>query len=238
MPSQMEINELMEQASVALQRMAYLHCEALSLQALAQAREAQDWWAYARILMPLQESRRQRRMIAMEGTLLIAPEMDEAQLLAAMGTPAAGAIVLTPPWSTEKVNALAIKLHDQQAYAEVFFARPGESLWVFESTGTLHATCEMPAPPGDWLNRPILNEQLKSLPTDTQQRDPAGWLLAASEKLGDSALAKLDKGQSLAGQVAHLEACLSVVTDHEIIHQTLFETVRALARESADAGRG
>ena len=61
------IPELMERASVALVDMDYLQCEALCLKALALARAAADWAAYARIVLPLQEARRQRRMIALDG---------------------------------------------------------------------------------------------------------------------------------------------------------------------------
>ena len=63
-----DLNTTMEHASAALQSMDYAACEAGCLTALAMAGNARRWSDYARILLPLQESRRQRRMIAVDGT--------------------------------------------------------------------------------------------------------------------------------------------------------------------------
>jgi hypothetical protein len=63
------IDSLMQQAIDALTRMQYLACETLCLRALAAASELGSWDSYARILLPLQESRRQRRLIAADGAI-------------------------------------------------------------------------------------------------------------------------------------------------------------------------
>lgn len=55
------LDPLMETASSALARTDYVTCEVLCLQALAKARETQDWDTYLHILRPLQEARRWRR---------------------------------------------------------------------------------------------------------------------------------------------------------------------------------
>src|SRR5690606_17570305 len=61
------LDDIMERASRSLAAMDYLTCERLCVEALAAARRAQDWSYYARILLPLQEARRQRRLIAADG---------------------------------------------------------------------------------------------------------------------------------------------------------------------------
>jgi len=65
------LDALMEDASRALAEMDYLTCESLCLKALAAAREDGNWAYYKRILLPLQEVRRQRRMIAADGDVVL-----------------------------------------------------------------------------------------------------------------------------------------------------------------------
>ena len=70
MPTQArDVDAIMEDASQALSRMDYLSCETFCLKALSLARRAKRWPVYARILLPLQETRRQRRMIAAAGVI-------------------------------------------------------------------------------------------------------------------------------------------------------------------------
>ena len=55
---------------------------------------------------------------------------------------------------------------------------------------------------------------------------PADWFLDAAERLGDAVLdgvAARDARQ----RVAELEACLEAAPDHEILHQRLWDAVKA-----------
>ena len=77
------IDQIMERASERLLAMDYLECERLCSQALAQARAAGDFERYARILLPLQEARRQRRQIAVDAGVAVLgePRLEPAQVL-------------------------------------------------------------------------------------------------------------------------------------------------------------
>ncbi len=65
------IDDIMEAASRALERTDYLESERLCLQALAMAHEQRDFDTYARILLPLQECRRQRRQLAADAGVFV-----------------------------------------------------------------------------------------------------------------------------------------------------------------------
>lgn len=100
------IDELMERASVELVAMRYGSCEALSLEAMGLAREAGDFERIARIALPLQEARRQRRQIAEDaGTFVITGRRLEAGAI--LDEHPVGCLLLTdPPYSQGDADAL------------------------------------------------------------------------------------------------------------------------------------
>src|SRR5438552_3916184 len=63
---QKKIDELMNKASEALTRTQYFEAERLAHKALSMARQDNDFETMARIVMPLQESRRQRFQQALD----------------------------------------------------------------------------------------------------------------------------------------------------------------------------
>src|SRR5688500_8837657 len=65
------LQELCESGQESLMRMDYLRAEALLVEAEAHAWEARDWDTLARLYMPLQETRRQRRLRCGEGTVAL-----------------------------------------------------------------------------------------------------------------------------------------------------------------------
>lgn len=102
------IDELMEQASQKLVAMDYLACERLCLVALALAREARDFQRYARILLPLQEARRQRRQIAADAGVVVLgePRLAAEQVLDAH--PGGCLMLLSPPYSPDDEAAVRV----------------------------------------------------------------------------------------------------------------------------------
>lgn len=104
------LDSTMQQASEALARMDYLTCEALCLEALASARSSEQWSYYARILMPLQECRRQRRMIACDAGVFT-DTTDVAE----------GVIVFTPPHTAESVDEVDRAMRQSRRHVEVLF---------------------------------------------------------------------------------------------------------------------
>ena len=104
------LDSTMEAASEALARMDYLTCEDLCLEALAAARHAKRWAYYARVLMPLQECRRQRRMIACDTGVFVNPT-DVAE----------GVIVITPPRGVDDAAAVDRSARESRRHVEVLF---------------------------------------------------------------------------------------------------------------------
>lgn len=236
MPSQAPtIDDIMDRASEALARMDYLACEQDCLSALAVAREAHDWANYARILLPLQESRRQRRMIAAEGAFRFgtAEAVDDAPALL-LGHDAVS-IVITLPNDAELARQAGAFARRNRRYVEVLFAdcAVDAPTWTLRSVAGPAVSCSMPAPPTDWLDVWIDCTGRRFESTDESPmpvkgaRQPADWFLEACERLGDAALATVPDGGDATQRIAALEQCLDVVTDHEILHQRLGDAARA-----------
>lgn len=90
-----ELQTKMEAASVALVQREYLKCERLCMESMAIAFAANDFDTYARILLPLQESRRLRRQTAEDaGVFVVDEKMDAGAILDAYGV---GCLVLVRP---------------------------------------------------------------------------------------------------------------------------------------------
>src|SRR5690242_5745264 len=100
------LDDIVESASSALVKMDYLTCEALCLDALTEARRRGDWEYYARILLPLQEARRQRRIIAAEGVVALGVNAAEPSIKSKIESLNAGSIVLTRPSSVADARTL------------------------------------------------------------------------------------------------------------------------------------
>jgi hypothetical protein len=228
------LDELMEQASQALARMDYLTCERLCVQALGQARQQKRWAYYARILLPLQEARRQRRQIAAEGTI----RLGTASLA---GAPAdwldqltAGCILVTHPHTADDAKALADAVHEKQRFVEVLFAdcEITDDPWRVRSFQGPRIEVRRPAPPDAWRDRWIqAEEHAEPAPAD-QSQTPADWFLDTSEALGDAATEKIEaRSDAIPGgeqRVWLLEEALPVTADHEILHQKLGDAARAI----------
>ncbi|MCC7147468.1 MAG: hypothetical protein IT443_13580 [Phycisphaeraceae bacterium] len=218
------IANLMESASQALAGMEYLACESLCLKALAAAREEEDWDGYARILLPLQESRRQRRQIAADGTVRLGTTQLDGPIEKWLGTLAPGCVVLTRPWTTQDAAKLAEVSRRQGLFVEWLCCENESDAanWRLSAAEGLELNCQRPAPAAElcekWLAGP-------GAPAATE------WFLTTCEVLGDLALAQVDAPLGSGERVAQLEACLRVVTDHEILHQRLWEAARALPRK-------
>lgn len=247
------LDETMQQASQALARMNYLGCEALCLDALARAQAAGDWEYFARVLMPLQEARRQRRMIAAEGTILLGTRTRAGDAPAILARVVTGCVVLTRPHTAQDAVELETLARRQRRYVEVLWAdNPADATtWTVRSTvAGPPASSSMDAPPADWVDRwmdpnsstgprPRATHRTRAPDGGTRPRvdtpgmTPADWFIDASERLGDAALetARFSSGDDQV-RFQLLRGCLEVVHDHELIHQALAEAARRLARRA------
>lgn len=234
--SDQELNSLMDRASKALVDRRYLLGEALCLQALEMARTFPDWDYYARIVLPLQECRRHRRMIASEGEVRLGCStlQNPAEMLAQHPT---GCLLLTYPWSREQARQLARLARMQNQYFIVLWANSqvGDSLWMIQPfQGGNQTQISLPAPPADWRDRWIQPAEkpaaAKSMPSTMR---PADWFIDASERQGDALLASLSAPLDSPSSLLELSQLVEAACDHEILHQRLAEAARALHHQSA-----
>lgn len=239
------IDKLMEKASQALVQMDYLTCENDCLQALSMARQAGEWVLYARILLPLQECRRQRRMTAADGWVMLGCK--SAQLaLDTIRDQGPGCLVLTHPLTPEQAQDLSLDLCRRKLYLELLYADNAskDNPWTLRSLHGPAVTATADAPPAGWLNRVLAENEpwpeqttgSKSAPKSASKSTkgikprPSDWFINATEKLGDAALATVAAPLGSLERVDQLEACLRVVVDHEILHQRLADAARALTQ--------
>lgn len=128
-----EIDQIMERASERLAAMRYLDCEALCRRALDLAREREDFDRYARILLPLQEARRQRRQIAVDAgvTVLAGPERSSAEQI--LDAHRQGCLLLiAPPYSEADERAVRELAAERELYVEVLVLEPRRLRGMFE----------------------------------------------------------------------------------------------------------
>ncbi len=113
------IDQIMEQASNELVAMNYATCEKLCMDALRLARAAEDFERYARILLPLQESRRLRRQTAVDaGVFVLAgrPRLSPSEILELH--PRGCVVLLSPPYTRDDVKAVRDAAFKAGAYVE------------------------------------------------------------------------------------------------------------------------
>lgn len=221
------LDAMMDNASRALVAMDYLECERLCVQAQVMARDAEEWTYYARIALPLQESRRQRRMIAAEGTIRVGTSDLKDAPINWLERVTPGCLVVTPPHTPEQAAQLHQMAHQRRLHVEVLYARPGESSWRLATFTGRAAECDVPSPPHECLHRWL------SDPADARRQDAADWFIDATEALGDAMIAGITEPEGTRSRIAALEACLDALPDHEKLHQRLTDAARAM-RPNAD----
>lgn len=212
-----ELDQVMERASRELTDMDYLACEAACLEGLAIARESEDWTGYARVLMPLQECRRQRRMIAADAGVQLGTN-------ACWNDPRNGCVAVTHPLDAAAAQDIVRQAAEQRRHAEVLWCdNPADAeTWTVRTFTGADVACEVPAPPADAINQRLT-------PDDSHGQAAAHWFIAASEALGDAALSAVEAPLGSAARLEQLEAMVAAVGDHEILHQRLGDAARALA---------
>jgi len=208
------LDQIMEDASQRMAVLDYLGAEALCLQALAHARGQQHWGDYARVLLPLQECRRQRRMTAADATIQLGTDHGIPPLHE-------GCLLLTHPATADQAATLLTSAGNEQRCVEVLWADNPASAdrWTLRSFSGPNVSCEVAAPAGLPLNQPL---------QDTAIAQAAHWFIGASEALGDAALAQVSAPLGSLERIEQLEARVAAISDHEILHQRLGDAARAM----------
>ncbi|MEM6506184.1 MAG: hypothetical protein AAF711_12135 [Planctomycetota bacterium] len=217
------LDDLMEIASQALADMDYARCESLCVEALGQASEQNDWVIYQRVLLPLQEARRQRRQAALDGPVLLGTINPQSKIESQIKGRDQGCVVLTWPSTPSDLLSLSGWVRENKRPIELLFAdnTPETATWKITSTSGPVLSIDLPAPKQDWIGRWVD-------PSSLTPPTPAHWFMQASEALGDAALAAIEPAPDSLDYLRALEAALSCVDDHEILHQRLASAAKAI----------
>ncbi|MEM9252758.1 MAG: hypothetical protein AAGB29_10450 [Planctomycetota bacterium] len=228
------IDELMEAASRALVALDYVGCERRCVEALGLAEAAGEWAMVAAIVLPLQEARRQRRIVATEGVLRIG-EPGDGVWPGSWRAQGSGWWVEVSEASVRRVSAARAAMREAGVLGEVMSAVERAGAWVVcgESSGGRVLEVVVDAPDWAWLGSELG-------PEDAAHDAAAAWLIEASERLGDAAIAAVDEPMGTVERVKAMEAMVGVFDDHEKLHQAWAEAARAAdaAGLSRSAGGG
>ena len=202
----------MEKASVALVATDYGEAERCCLKALAIARQANDFDLMARICLPLQEARRQRRHAACD-----VPGCCVAGVMPAGETPAAGRWLLVPPLVGIDGRTLRDLAARRGVPVMVLVREPQarSGRWPIVGVGT-------------GPREPVVVRVQVEPPADPSSPDLA-WFMAAQESLGDAAIAKAPRGVPADHHVDDMLDLLEAVPDHEKLIQATAQACREAA---------
>jgi hypothetical protein len=209
-----EIELGMEQVEAALRERRWFAAESLAAEAVRKARAAGRFGEIARILLPLQEARRQRAAEASEkGKVRILDEHPPE------GSPIdSGLLLVQPPLVGADARRLRLAALEQEVPLLVACREPL----------TRANTCPIVA-----IGETTLRVRIE--PPRRPEAPTKAWFLAALEQLGDAAIAAIDPGQDLVRRIDHLIACLETHPDHEKLHQVLAELCREADRRGVVA---
>lgn len=249
----------MELASQHLVHRRYFEAERICAECLRKALALRDFDRLARIVLPLQEARRQKRDLAIDaGRVLVVngelPSEDDLQ---------PGCYLVEPP-RVGVDGRLLREAADRRGVPAVVVVREPETrdgLWPIVAVGpvTIRTKVKPPAPEEPPATRRRVGRARGSpVPKRTKSgkrpaeaaaavaeaaRKPATgaatipavpsprWFLEASEALGDAAIASVPTTAHPVSQVHLYADLLEAHPNHEKLHQRLEESARAAARD-------
>jgi len=198
----------MERASAALARSKYFECERLAAEALELAHAGHDYDRMSRILLPLQEARRNRRLAALDlGRVTVVEQMP------AEGEPIKpGCYLIQPPLVGADGRELRERALATDVPVVVVVREPKTraGLWPVVMIGPVTVRARV---------KPPAKETKIELP----------WFVAAGEALGDAAIDEVDPEIPVVERVAALLDRLNTVVDHEKLHQRLMDACHEAA---------
>lgn len=229
------IDRIMDQASLALEATRYFEAERLCKKALLKAHHALDFERMARIALPLQEARRQKRQLAVDAAFLghAAPGLHLVDHRRNIPEPVPGCYLFQPPL----IGADARHFRDLADAAEtpalVLCREPltRDGLWPIVAVGSISLRTKIPPP---FRVQRVESAPCKDGTTAADApRISREWVEAAAEALGDAALARLPAADPAAWIVEDLLDALDAHPDHERLHQALADACRRAALEPA-----
>lgn len=228
------IDRLMERASVALERTRYFEAERFCKDALRRAFEASDFERMARILLPLQEARRQKRQLAIDANRSVVLG-DSDLMMACVQDILPGLYLFQPPLLGIDARNFREEADARGVPTFILCREPltRDGKWPLVAVGqvSFRVRVDPPMP---------LERNEKSVTKDSfTGSDPPDhiWFESAAEALGDAAIAKLNMNEPGAWRVDDLMNYLSAHPDHEKLHQRLEEACRQALSESLPEDR-
>lgn len=220
----------MDRASRALAEMRYFEAERQCARALDRAYRSRDYERMARIVLPLQEARRQIRQLATDsGWTGLVGSLEPDPLAAG-----AGCYLVQPPLIGADARILRELTRAAKVPALVLTREPltRDGKWPVVAVGgvlTLRVRLDPP-----W---PLTRDDASPTKDRPPGAPPVSWFEAAAEALGDEAIRRLRPDEPAAWQVDDLMEFLDAHPDHEKLHQRLDEACRRAACEPAPRGR-
>jgi len=212
------VDHLMEEASAALNDGRYGDAERRASEALGAAFAAGMHALMARILLPLQEARRQRVAFAADaGPIRIVDHRISSE-----GLPDDGCWVIQPPL----VGADARRLRNDAIVA-------GRRVAVLcREPLTRDGLCPIVA-----VGPTIVRTRFEAAEEGPERPPSHAWFAAALEALGDEAIATVNADLTPARRVIALFDRLETVVDHEKLHQALADACRDAANAPPEPAR-
>ncbi|MFM7133084.1 MAG: hypothetical protein ACKO0W_02070 [Planctomycetota bacterium] len=203
------VQSLMTKAQQALTRNHWFEAERLCAKALDMARAAGDFNLMARICLPLQEARRQRREIAFDSRRLVIVQdaIPEERAIEPV------CYLVQPPLVGADARRLRLIALEREIPAIVLCREPRTQLGLCPVVAIGQVTIRTRIDPPKKWDKPTLE-----------------WYAEALEQLGDAAIETLDAGAEPSKQVDALLERLDAMPDHENLHQALAETCRLAGR--------
>ena len=230
-----------------LEAMRYLQDEAALLQAESAAVQTGDWDTVARLYMPLQECRRQRRQRCGEGTIkldFVAQSESESPDAAAIARQVPHGQLLIAGWGTiEPALQFREVAAAKQLYVETFLAAVYPITGGGRAVAVLpNAAVAVPAPEEMPIDRLIQRLPphsvllpIAELPKGARMGDTATFAHTMSlwERLHKPFLAMAEATRDLRQRITAYRRTIEIDYACELAHQKLSNTARQLAREKA-----
>ncbi len=206
------IDELMEKASQALAQTRYFEAERLAMKAIGMARESRDYERMGRIVLPLQEARRQRYQLALEqGPVrhITEPILEETVV-------EPGCWLVKAPMVGADARRYRVAAFQQEVPFSVVCCEPLTQLGQVPivAVGIGEAVRTRIDPPEAWDEG-----DLDALPS-------LEWFSGALEALGDAAIESVDPTMEIRRRVALILDRLNAQPASETLHQLLADACR------------
>ena len=209
-----KIDDIMERASDALAATSYFEAERLALKALHMAREESNFERMSRIVLPLQEARRQRYELALShgGVNFIDEPVTEEIVVDP------GCYLIQPMQVGADARRLRLAAWHQDVPVAVICIEPETELGLWPIVAVT---------PGTTVRTRIDPPKRKSKPS-------MKWFVGAMEALGDQAIDDVDPTMPPVRRMDAFMDRLDAVPEHEKLHQALEAVCREAAKEQAE----